>query len=151
MARFELKVGCVGKHRGEHPLYLIATLTDSRRDVRDKADFLARATADIAKLAEQNNRPEQDPAAFALAMYESATRIGWIETKTRLTADHRSLYETRARGNGLNVEETRYGRYFHFKCHSCGRRADWTEERVTRLMDALRTLGRKSVDLSELA
>jgi hypothetical protein len=102
------------------------------------------------KMAELKNRPGQNAAAIALAMYERATRIGWIEKKTRLTEDKRALYETKARGNGLVVEETRHGRYFHFKCASCGRGADWTEQRVTRFIDALRTVRRKRADMSEL-
>ena len=54
----------------------------------------------------------------------SATRIGWIEEKNMVTANNRALYETQARDTGLIVDETRHGRYFHFKCASCGRRAD---------------------------
>ena len=59
MDRYE--ICCIGKRRGEHPKHLIATLTDSRREVGDKADFLTRATAEIVRMAELNNRPEQDP------------------------------------------------------------------------------------------
>jgi len=144
-----IEICCVGKGRGEHPERLIATLTDNRRDVGDKAEFVTRAAAGIAELAELNDRSEQNAAELALGTYEVATRIGWIKRKTRRTADQRALYKTEA--DGLYVEETRKGRYFHFRCKSCGRGGDYMEAALTRFVDALHLLGRDGADLSELS
>jgi hypothetical protein len=141
-----IEIYCIGKGRGEHPQRLIATLTDSRHDVGDKAASVERSKANVARLNPESS--DEERRAIALGYLDAATRISTSDRKTRQT-NKRAYYQTESRASW--VEETRKGRYFHFRCKSCGRRGDYMEAPLTKFIDALHVLGRDSADLSELS
>lgn len=128
-----------------HPEQLpIGTLTDSRRDVGDKAEFVAGAMANLARLEPEQTHKHQ---AIALGLYDVATRISYLESKTRLT-NSGLLYSTEFKT--IWAEETNQGRYFHFLCHLCGKPVNWTEARVTKFVDGLHRAGVSRFDLAAM-
>ena len=141
-----IEIYCTGKGRGEHPQRLIATLTDGRHDVGDKAASVERSKANIARLNPESSDEERH--AIALGYLDVATRISTSDRKTRRT-NKRGIYETKY--GAAWVEPTRKGRYFHFRCQSCGRGGDYMEATLTKFVDALHFFGRDSADLGELS
>lgn len=142
-----IAVFCTGRGRGEHPQRHIGTITDSRREVGDKHQFVAAATANLLQL--RDGLTPEAAKDLAMGFYDVATRIGHLVQRVRLTEDQRTLYETDH--DGLKVEETRNGRYFHFRCRTCGRCADVIESKLTRFVDALHQLRREQCDLAEIS